>query len=141
MEDLQKIVDFGYFVFCQTDKEACLSNLLTKLEDITSSLDDGAPVDVIFLDYKKAFDSVPHRRLFEKLEAYGYAEKVLKWVGSILQGRTHLKCFSPRSFVTQVADVVSGVPQGSVLGPMIILFVIYINDLPDIVKRTVQRVC
>ena len=57
--------------------KSCLTNLLETLEDITASLDCGDAIDVIFLDYQKAFDSVPHKRLVSKLQAYGYGEKVV----------------------------------------------------------------
>ena len=114
--------------------KSCLTNLLTTLEDITHNLDEGEPVDVIFLDYQKAFDSVPHKRLINKLHAYGYDGKVLQWIDAFLTGRTQR--VSVRGAKSEVAEVVSGVPQGSVLGP--ILFIVYINDLPDHVKCSIH---
>ena len=61
-------------------EKSCLTNLLTTLEDITSCLDEGDPVDVIFLDYAKAFDSVPHKRLVRKLQTHGFDGKISKCI-------------------------------------------------------------
>ena len=66
---------------------SCVTQLLTVMEDWTRLLDDQTPFDCVYLDYKKAFDSVPHQRLLKKVEACGIQGNLLKWIGSFLTGR------------------------------------------------------
>ena len=79
------------------------------------------------MDYQKAFDTVPHRRLVGKLASYGIRGEVLRWVETFLNDRRQRVVVNGKS--SEWTDVTSGIPQGSVLGP--ILFVIYINNMPD----------
>ena len=58
----------------------CLTNLLCCFEDITKWVDDGSPVDVVYLDFQKAFDKVPHQRLILKLKAHGIGNDVINWI-------------------------------------------------------------
>ena len=97
-------------------------------------LDEGRAIDIIYCDFMKAFDKVPHRRLLFKVASYGITENVHGRIKSFLIGRT--QCVSMNNTYSKPAATTSAIAQGSVLGP--ILFVIYINDMPEVVDKDSQ---
>ncbi len=114
---------------------SCLTNLLKFLEELSSYIDQGYPVDVIYLDFSKAFDKVPHQHLMSKIEAHGISGAVSRWIKAWLNDRKQRLVVKGKE--SDWKHVCRGVPQGSVLDPT--LFIIYINDIDKGIASTLLK--
>ena len=94
----------------------------------------GIPIDVIYLDYQKAFDCVPHQRLLSQIESFGISGQILQWIKSFLSNRRQK--VRVNNSESTLGPVISGVPHGSILGP--VLFSLFVNDLPDTVRSFIS---
>ena len=119
----RSLITSSQFGFRQASSSSLL--LLQFLDDLTLALDNCFVVDAIYLDFSKVFNSVPHERLISKLSSLGIKGKTLRWIRAFLTNRKEVVVVD--GACSKPADMVSGVPQGSCLGP--ILFLAYINDI------------
>ena len=108
--------------------------LLHIMDEWTECLESGGQINAIYADFEKAFDKVSHKLLLHKLHFYNLSEPVILWIKSFLCNRKQRVKIN--GFYSEWADVISGIPQGTILGP--ILFIIFINDLPDLCKQFVN---
>ena len=116
------------------EKRSCETQLIMLIHELLQNKQKGKQSDLILLDFSKAFDKVSHEKLLFKLHNYGVRGNILSWIKAFLDNRSQTVVIDGEQSCT--APVSSGVPQGSVLGP--ILFLVYINDLPDNITSQVR---
>ena len=115
-------------------RRSCESQLILTELDLAKGLNDGEQIDAVLLDFSKAFDKVPHQRLLEKLCHFGVRDSLNKWIADFLADRQQEVVLEGTHF--NATNITSGIPQGTVLGPL--LFLVYINDMPEKISSTTR---
>lgn len=106
---------------------------LSFADTIRKNIDQGLMTGAVFIDFQKAFDSIDHSVLLHKLSVLGVLDREHEWFVNYLSARTRDQVVRFQGLLSESEPIVTGVPQGSIIGPL--LFVIHVNDLPDIVRH------
>jgi len=112
---------------------SCITQRLATLYHWTEVMGRGGDLDAVYLDFSKCFDSVPHERLLLKIQNYGIQGKMWSWSADFL--RSQKQRISIEGCQSTVVMVLSGIPQGSVIGPL--LFIIFVNEMPELVHSSI----
>ena len=116
------------------NKLSTITQLINTTTDWANTLHNKGQTDIIFLDFSKAFDKISHKFLLYKLHYYGIRNHTLSWIGAFLSNRNQTTVVN--GVHSSYVEITSGVPQGSVLGPM--LFLLYINDINNAIKSQIN---
>ena len=110
------------------------TNLLEAMNVWTEALMHDIPIDILYMDYAKAFDTVPHQRLLCQVESFGISGNLLQWIKSFLSNRQQKVLAN--GVESSWSRVISGIPQGSIMGP--VLFTLFVNDLPEKISSLIS---